>query len=151
MLPAPYPIRTLEGYIKYHLVFATGSTLGIKLMSDVLFKAENQFVEDQTAYEQQKPGSAQMSLFAVENNPQQKYEQHIKDIESSILQVAGAVRTDWEFDSLRLELTIHQGWFARFSEKQFRLALKNLHQESKITRVSSGGAWGKKTYFRITP
>ncbi|NNJ10121.1 three-Cys-motif partner protein TcmP [Chloroflexales bacterium ZM16-3] len=60
-----YPIRSTEGITKYHLVFATGNRLGLKLMSDVLCKAEAQYRTDVVAHkeaQETKKLNGQMSL-----------------------------------------------------------------------------------------
>ncbi len=53
-MASSYPIRSTGGTTKYHLVFATGDRLGIKLMSDILFKADRKYEEDFAAYQKQK-------------------------------------------------------------------------------------------------
>ena len=151
---AAYPIRTIDGYIKYHLVFATGDQLGVKLMSDVLYKTESLFIEEQTAHEQQKQEhllAGQMILFGEEAPSQAElYKQHLQNIQNSILEIARTSRTTWNFDDLRLELIINRNWFARMSEKDFRAAVKALYTKGKIERLSPGRAWNKDTLLRIT-
>lgn len=150
---AAYPIRTIEGYVKYHLVFATGNRLGAKLMSDVLYKAESQYVEEQMTHERQKQDTlsgGQLSLFEEESpSSTDLYDQQIRNIQNTILEVGRDAKDEWNFDDLRLELIINRNWFARMSEKEFRAAIKALHAQGKIERLSQGRAWNKDTNFRI--
>lgn len=144
-----YPIRTLEDYTKYHLVFATGNRLGIKLMSQVLYEAENQFTQDKASYEEQKRVATQMSLFEMITSPEQQYEQHINEIRDSILRAAHSGRVTWNFDDLMVELILEYGWFARMSEREYRAALKSLYDKGQVVRLSTGNAWSRYTRFRI--
>lgn len=148
-----YPIRTIEGYIKYHLVFATGDKLGVKLMSDVLYKVESQFIEEQNAHEQQKQEmllAGQMSMFEDETPTQADiYQQHLRNIQNSILEIVKDGRAEWNFDDLRFELIMNRSWFARMSEKEFRAAVKALYEEGRVERLSEGNAWGKDTNLRV--
>lgn len=147
-----YPIRTIDGFVKYHLVFATGDRLGLKLMSDILYEAEIQFGEQQAAHEQQKQDEAlhgQLSMLeqdAPDLAGQQA--QQIAAIQKSILNVIQTTQVTWDFDDLRYDLILNRGWFARMSEKEFRTACKSLHAEGKIERLSAGRGWSKGTLFR---
>ncbi len=59
-----YPFRSIDGQVKYHLVFASGDRLGMKLMSDILYKAEAQYRADQEVYRQQSASSySQLNMF----------------------------------------------------------------------------------------
>jgi len=151
-----YPIRTIEGNVKYHLVFATGDRLGIKLMSDILYREETRFIEQQAEHKQKKHDlklQGQMSLFEEPKpDPIALQQEQLDQIQATILQIAREGRTDWEFDGLRCELIINHGWFAHMSEKEFRAACKTLHTFGKIERLTlHNNAWGKGTHFRILP
>ncbi len=144
-----YPIRSTEGTTKYHLVFATGNRLGIKLMSDILFKADKQYEEDYTAHHKQKElekRKGQMSMLDfLAPEPVDEEGERIFRLKLSILSQGNA---KYEFDDLRCML-IESGWFAQFNEKDFRAACKELHAEGKITRISEGRAWSRDTEFII--
>ncbi len=124
-----YPIRTTGGITKYHLVFATGDRLGMKLMSDILFKAETQYEEEHAAHLEQKEAerrNGQTSMFDLfgpntETSTHDVLTTKITQIKQSILEQSQKSRTRWEFDNLRCTL-IENGWFAQFSEKEFRAA-----------------------------
>ena len=147
-----YPIRSTEGLTKYHLVFATGDRLGMKVMSDILYKAEAKYVEEHAAYiEQKEAGKLKgqtMFDFAnphTEPSAADQLTAKIAKIEQSILDQRQH-RTHWEFDDLCCTLIEH-GWFARFSEKEFRDACKGLYAKGQIERVSAGKGWNKGTVF----
>jgi three-Cys-motif partner protein len=148
-----YPIRSIDGQVKYHLVFASGNPLGIKLMSDILYKAETQFLADQEAHQQQTANPiVQLWLFdEPKSDPAVRQAQHIASIQAAILRVGQDIKQDWEFDELRCELIINYDWFARISEKEFRTACKALHAQSRVKRLTSGGAWKRGIRLRIEP
>lgn len=148
-----YPIRAIDGQVKYHLVFASGDRLGIKLMSDILYKAEAQYRADQEAHQQQAASPySQLSLFDEPRpDPARQQAQHLESIQVAILLVGQNVRQEWEFYELCCELIINQDWFARFSEKEFRAACKALYIQSRIKRLTSGEAWKRGIRLRIEP
>jgi three-Cys-motif partner protein len=153
-----YPIRSNEGITKYHLVFATGNRLGMKLMSDILFKADAKYEEDYTAYQDQKEADkhgGQMSMFdLLGTNPDPVPNTVIPDkiarLKDSILEQGEQRKTHWEYDDLFCTL-IENGWFAQFLDKDFRVACKELHTDEKIERISSGKGWSRGTEFIIRP
>lgn len=153
-----YPIRSTGGITKYHLVFATGDRLGMKLMSDILFKAEAQFEEEHAAHVEQKEvekRNGQTSMFdllraTTESTESDALVARVSQIKQSILEQGRKGRTRWQFDNLRCTL-IENGWFAQFSEKEFRAACKSLHDEGKIERISPGRAWSRDTEFILHP
>jgi len=141
----------IEGTTKYHFVFATGDRLGMKLMSDILFKADRQYDEDHTTHRKQKDlekrnGQTSM-LDLLEPEPADEVGERINQLKLSILE-QGNIR--YEFDDLRCTL-IEKGWFARSCEKDVRAACKGLHTEGKIARISEGRAWSRGTEFIIQP
>jgi three-Cys-motif partner protein len=145
-----YPIRTTEGTTKYHLVFATGNRLGMKLMSDILFRAEAQYEQDVAAYQEAK-SNGQMDLFAdLAPTPEDIARRRVVQLSDSILELARRGKAAWEFEDLRYAL-FSDGWFARFSEKDLRAACKGLFEAGKIERVSTGKAWGRGTQFIVRP
>jgi three-Cys-motif partner protein len=145
-----YPIRSIDGQVRYHLVFATGNRLGIKLMSDILYKAEAQYRIDQEIYQQQtSPPYNQLGMFDEAMPDPATYQ--AQQIQAVILRVGQNIKQDWEFDELRCELILNQNWFARLSEKEFRAACKALHTQSRIKRLTPGGAWRRGISLQIEP
>lgn len=148
-----YPIRSTQGVTKYHLIFATGNRLGMKLMSDILYKADSKYEADHAAYKEQKEldkRHGQLSLFdqfEVEN-PDDTKEHKLERIKQSILEQAQKQKTRWLFDDLRCTL-IENGWFAQLDEKEFRAACKSLYEDGYIKRISPKTAWERKTEFEI--
>jgi three-Cys-motif partner protein len=156
---AAYPIRTIEGNLKYHMVFATGNRLGVKLMSDVLHQAEISYLSDYDAHLQQQQAAQlaalpaiQLDLFAPEApmSAEQLREQHIAAVQATLLKVGAQKKAVWEFEALYYELLLHEDWFARLSEKDYREACKGLAGTGKIERLSEGRAWKQGIQFRIT-
>ena len=101
----------------------------MKLMSDILFKAETQYEEEHAAHLEQKEAerrNGQTSMFDLfgpntETSTHDVLTTKITQIKQSILEQSQKSRTRWEFDNLRCTL-IENGWFAQFSEKEFRAA-----------------------------
>jgi len=147
-----YPIRSTDGLTKYHLVFATGNRLGMKLMSDILFVAETKYAQDHAAHRTEKEvarRNGQLSLFdPPAPDPDAETHERIAGLKEAILAQVQQGEPHWEFDNLRCTLIKH-GWFARFTEKDFRAACKELHTEGKIQRISSGKAWSRETEFTV--
>ena len=144
-----YPIRTTDGKVKYYLVFATGNKLGIKIMSQVLYKAESEFNTENQAYHDKKSGG-QGNFFAIDApSHEDKYIEHIQEIATSIQLVGRTKMTDWEFDNLFCEIILEHGWCGRVSEKDFRAALKHLRDEDSLERLTEGNAWSTGIEFRI--
>jgi three-Cys-motif partner protein len=146
-----YPIRSIDGQVKYHMVFASGDQLGIKLMSDILYKAEAQYHADYEAHQQKGAGPySQLGMFDEPVlDPAIQQARHIEKIQAAILKVGQNIKREWRFFELHCELIINQGWFAHFSEKDLRAACKALHAQSRIERITSGSAWQRETRFRI--
>lgn len=146
-----YPIRSIDGQVKYHLVFASGDQLGIKLMSDILYKAEAQYLADQEAHKQQTASPySQLGMFDEPTpDPSVQQARHIEKIQAAILHAGQHVKQDWEFYELHCELIINQDWFGRFSEKEFRAACKALHDQSRIKRLTGGKAWKRGIHLHI--
>lgn len=146
-----YPIRSLDGQTKYHLVFSSGDRLGIKLMSDILFKVEEQYQADREAYAKAQESQYTQLSFISEPQPDPKFiqEQRISVVQDAILQTGSGRKAEWEFYELCCELIINQNWFARLSEKEIRAACKALYAKSKIEKLTAGQAWNKGTRLRI--
>lgn len=147
-----YPIRAIDGKIKYHMIFSSGNRLGIKIMSDILFKADEQFRVDQVLHNQKiREQELQLKLFEDPAPDPVTEEKAVEtDIQRTILSIGRTVKQEWEFDELRTELILNHGWFARLPEKRFRTVCKILYKEAKIQRLSSGRAWERGTQFRIS-
>jgi hypothetical protein len=118
----------------------------MKIMSEVLYKAEHDYAAEQAAY-QEEQRSGQVDMFSESEQTQAQTERR-SQLEQSILRT-GMTKDIWNFHELYYELLLNQGWFAQISEKEFRATCKNLHNQSKIEHVSSGNAWGRATEIRI--
>ncbi len=128
----------------------------MKLMSDILFKADAKYEEDFAAYQKQKDidkRHGQASIFDLLGDdldpvPNAALADRIVKLKQSILEQAQDGHLNWEFDELLYALT-ENGWFAQFSEKDFRAACKELYAEGQIERISGGRGWSRGTEFTI--
>jgi three-Cys-motif partner protein len=152
---AAYPIRTIEGRLKYHLLFATGSPLGVKIMSDILYDAENSFVEQQAAYRKQKEEAApfkQLGFDLFEENlsdPTDLAKQKIEAIRRDIIKLMKSGKDEWDFEQLFNELIINHGWSGRMLEKDFRDTCKSMEQNGELFRMTQGKSWQRGTRLKI--
>jgi three-Cys-motif partner protein len=149
-----YPIRSNEGVTKYHVVFATGDRLGMKFMSDILFRADAKYEEDFAAHQQQKQikkRNGQLSLLDLLTlDPDVAVNERIGRLKQSILEQGQQGISHWEFEDLLCTL-IEGDWFAQFTEKDFRAACKEMYTDGRIERVSPGNGWSRGTEFVIRP
>lgn len=149
---ASYPIRTINDKLKYLLIFATGRRLGMKMMSSVLYSAEESFIDEKEAehIRQSPPPKAwQLSLFETEPPPlsdEELFVLKIAQIAQSILEV-GKSRATWTYENLYYKLLLSKGWFGRVTDKLFRYACKKLEQDGKLTKEP--GPWDGDTKLTI--
>lgn len=137
-----YPIRTINGITKYHIVFATGDRLGLKIMSEILYKENEAYLQDQESDRLKRSGQGSLNLFGDESS------NALETLKSEIISIGQGQET-WKFLELYYKLITTRGWFAQMSEKEFRKACKELHTEGRIIRLTEDKAWAKETGFRI--
>lgn len=138
---ASYPLRTLEEKLKYYLLFATGNRLGVKMMSEILYAVEEEFLDKKAA----QTTVHQLSLFG-EPSAEQLLALKIENITASIRQI-GISQASWTYERLYYELILQQGWFGRISDKLFRQVCKKLAEEGMLSKGQ--GAWGRDTLLLI--
>lgn len=148
-----YPIRTIEGHIKYHLIFATGSPLGMKIMSEILYQVDSKFVREQEVYRMQKEEAKQAEQMSFLDDlgfgDQVNQDDRLEAIQSDLFRIALSRRNEWEFEALQNELIINYKWFGRMSEKEFRAICKHMFDQGIIERISEGKGWSRGTRFRL--
>jgi hypothetical protein len=117
-------------------MFATGNKLGVKIMSEVLYSAEEEFLDKKAAATQVH----QLSLFG-EPTEEELFALKIDQIADSIKAI-GAGRSAWTYDDLYYELLLSRGWFGRITDQLFRYACKKLEKEWVL--VKEAGSWSGK-------
>ena len=144
-----YPIRKTAGHVKYHLVFATGNYLGMKVMSEILYKAEGQFQAEFIAYQEDRAGLyKQTDMF--KNPVSDPSIETIRLIKEIILQIGRTgLQLNWTVDTLYRKLILDHGLFARCAERNVRASVKELASQGLIKRLTDGKSWGNDNPFRI--
>jgi three-Cys-motif partner protein len=150
-----YPIRTIDDKLKYYLIFVTGRKLGMKIMSSVIYSAEEQFIDDKEAEQIRRFGPPkvwQPDLFGTAQ-PQmtdaEKYAHKINQITETILHV-GRNKASWTFGNLYYRLILSEGWFGKMSDKLFRDTCKQLEQTGNLIKHDPG-AWTAEVHLTIIP
>ena len=149
---ADYPIKSIENdQVQYHMVFASGHRLGIKLMSDILYAVGLEYQSDKDGYWIKKAAAAgQLSMFdSAQLVPPDDSPDLVGRLMHAVQSIERPLGFEWTFEELHFDLAINQGWFAQFPEKHLREACKSLVALSRIERLSAGKAWDRKTRFRL--
>jgi three-Cys-motif partner protein len=133
-----YPIKTIEGRLKYHLVFATRHPKGAVLMSDTIYGRERSYERDVKEYEkerQEQQPVRQLSMLQVLDPPPSEEELFARV-------VRGLKKHVW--DEFRGEkatrIDVHKAmlpvWFGRMKGSHLTWAFRELEKEDKIIHCS---------------
>jgi three-Cys-motif partner protein len=141
-IAASYPIKTMAGLLKYHLILGTPSVHGALAMSDVVYRVAREYDQEQDAH---RPQDANLELFPP---PRPTEEQRDATIAVALADDILALRTrsaTWTFRQIQEELV--SKWFGRALEKHYRAACKRLKTDGKLrvippNRPSSRGSRG---------
>lgn len=144
---ARYPVRTLDGKLKYFVMYGTRHRRGGRAMSNAVFRVTMEYEDAKAAAKKAAiEARGQLSLLPAETPPS---EQEIDDsivaaLVPAILQKAprGASLTLAELEDLLLD-----EWFGRAVEKHYRRACVRLIEEKKARLQKQKPA---KTAARIT-
>lgn len=130
---AAYPVRTVEGQLKYYLVYLTQHQRGCRAMTDVLYRVEHEYQEWSAQERERFDFTYSMDDFlASPPQLQERQAQLVGDLANDIYQL-GAGRGTMTFGELQDYLCSGK-WFGRALEKHFRAACKNLIHQGKIAR-----------------
>lgn len=136
---ASYPIISMDGQSKYHLVFACSNKTAATLASNIVNGTEENFQHKKGEVIEQQTG--QMSLFTLEFTEKQVFEGKVQQLKQAILQLSKnkpLSRID-----LHYELMLNdKKWFGKIGRKHLTQALRDLLSESP-TKISSKGTPGK--------
>lgn len=128
---AVYPIRTRDGQIKYHMVFATGHRKGMTVANDVVFTVEE-------TYQKKVRNSQPHQLGLFDPSPEQIFVEIVQNLRQNIWESYKgriASRSDIYIEML------HQDWFGRIKSTHLTKALKALQDENYI--IQTTGATSK--------
>ena len=129
-----YPIISLDGQNKYHLLFACKNPKAAVLASDVVNTVEDNLPIKQSEHleKQRLEKTGQLSLFNAKPSPSELFTQRVDEVKDYVL----AALQDGEIsvDELRYKLICQNpDLFGRFRQKHLTRSLNELSKTSKIT------------------
>lgn len=150
-----YAIRSIDGTIKYHLLFATRHPKGAILMSDVIYGREKCYERDVESYKQEcleNQPFRQASLFDSADfvpSEEEILTKLVSDLKEDIWQIfAGKTATR---ETIHLKM-LRQRWFGRIGKREMTRALKELEENDGRIVDRSGTRSDPHTKFTlITP
>lgn len=128
-----YPVTSINGQNKYHLLFACKSPKAAVLASDVVNKVEETFEREQMDYQecQRLAKSGQLNLFSVAPTEQQILQSKVDDLKPLILGLASKICT---VEQLRYCLIQeNKKLFGKIRQTHITKALTQLRDDGKIT------------------
>lgn len=143
---ASYPIATLDGNVKYHLVFACGSDKGFVLASNVVCDIEHTYqvaVKDYTVHKTQQPVLPQF-----EPTEQELFDATVGRLRDEVWLIGRGNTKSRR--AIHAEIISQPDWFGTFKAKHMTKALERLEKERKI--LNKTGTLGKEeTVVTFTP
>jgi hypothetical protein len=147
-----YPVRTISGQLKYHLIFVTRHSSGLLAMSDVIYRVDSDYLREQRDYLTSAPDrraamSGQASLWSSEEltpptpNDSEVDARIATQLTPDILQACKR-RQVLTFGQLQEEL-IPQ-WFGGALEKHYSKAVREL-EKSRALRLTPATRLGAAT------
>lgn len=129
-----YPIRTIDGFVKYYLVFVTKHPKGAVLMNDIVYGAEANYERDVAEYNADQP--IQLELWETpkpskEEIFQNKVDQLKHDLAESFRGKSPTL--------LELRHAMLDKWFGEIKGPHFTRALKQMKRDGQI--ISRSGRW----------
>ena len=135
---AAYPIISINGQRKYHLVFACAHIKAATLANNIVNGTEETFQHEKEEYKENQTG--QMNLFSSEVTEKYIFEEKVHKLKASILLLPKNI--PFSRERLQYELLIRdKHWFGKIGRKHLTQALKELLAElpSKITCLGTPG------------
>jgi hypothetical protein len=123
---ASYPIISINGQRKYHLIFVCSHFKAATLASNVVNSIEETYQHEKEEYKEHLTG--QMSFFTSEINEKQIFEEKVKKLRDALLNLPKNKPTYRE--ELHYELMIRdRSWFGKIGRKHLTQSLKELLNE----------------------
>ncbi|HEX9386189.1 MAG TPA: three-Cys-motif partner protein TcmP [Anaerolineales bacterium] len=124
---ASYPIISIDGQRKYHLVFACSHYKAATLASNIVNGIEETFQREKEEHKQKLTG--QMSLFTSEVTEKQIFDDKVNKLKEAILLLPK--NTPLSREELHYEImTQDKSWFGKIGRKHLTQALKELLNET---------------------
>lgn len=144
-----YPIRSIEGDLKYYVLYVTCNKRGCREMSDVIYRVEEGYRAAKARFEESRTSQLSMlgDLFDDAKPPteDEQIEEVVGPLVTDVYQL-GTKMQHTTFGEIQDELSTK--WFGLATEKHFREACKRLIRRGKISRDKETGIEGS-TWFRF--
>lgn len=143
---ASYPIISIDGQRKYHLVFACSHYKAATLASNIVNGIEETFQREKEEHKEHLTG--QMSFFTSEVTEKQMFDDKVKKLKEAILLLPKNKPLSRE--ELHYEIIIQdKGWFGKIGRKHLTQALKELLNETSHKIKCVGTPGNDDTVFTI--
>jgi three-Cys-motif partner protein len=126
---AAYPIRSLTGTRKYHLVFSASHPKAAVLASNIIYGTEEDYQREVAEYKERN--TQQLSLFSLDPTPEHIFEDKVKQLQE-------AIRNHYQGKTIaRIDLhtSLLMEWFGKVSGKHLTAALKSLQSNGQLIKV----------------
>lgn len=124
-----YPIKTLEGKVKYYLVFATAHAKGIILASEVVYKVEEDYQKELQEFKELR--GYQLQLFPRDPTPEEIARDKVNRLKEDIWKIGQGKA----ISRINIYTSILQEWFGKIKSTHVTNALKMLQQEGRILKI----------------
>jgi three-Cys-motif partner protein len=135
---ASYPIISIDGHRKYHLIFACAHPKAATLASNIVNGIKETFQREKEEYLEQRTG--QMSFFTSEITEKQIFDEKVKQLKEAMLQLSKnnpLTREELHYEIMAQD----KSWFGKIGRKHFTKALKELLNDAmpKVQCVGTPG------------
>ncbi|HYX25934.1 MAG TPA: three-Cys-motif partner protein TcmP [Thermoanaerobaculia bacterium] len=148
-ITARYAVKTIDGNLKYFIMYGTRHPRGARAMSEAVFRVTMEYEDARAAAVQAALDSApQQSLFEAESRPTEEAVDAaiVRDLIPAILALSPRQR---RFKLADLEEALLTAWFGRAIEKHFRRACIQLIEEKKAQIVNPQPVATSKKKYRV--
>lgn len=140
---AAYPINSVEGISKYHLVFSTASKKGLNLASNIVYGIEENYQREVAWYKANR--TSQLSLFQLDPSEDEVFDEKVAQIRKQI-QATWSGKSVTRQD-IHTDLLLNNHWFGSIKGKHLTAALRSLARENQATHM--GRISDDNTIFNI--
>lgn len=143
---ASYPIISIDGENKYHLIFACSHKKAATLASDIVNRIEETFQHEKEEYKEFQSG--QMSLFSSDITKEQVFEDKVMKLKKAILLLPKNKPSSREYLYYAL-MVENKSWFGKIRGKHLTQALRELLSEASPKIKCVGTPGGDDSVFTL--
>lgn len=143
---ASFPIISLEGETKYHLVFAAGHQKAAILASETIYSAERNRLSETQEYLQKESG--QPFLFSPDPTEEELFSFLVEQLAVDIVRLCNGEKLSRQEIYIRLIRDNNKKWFGRFTGTHLNQALSVLQTgPNPVITYKNGSNSRDKTFF----